>query len=107
MFWASKFPFPRYGAASSQSMPPSFLKWSTTQAGGGAAVGRNAGDVLRPQAIGEGAAAIGFLDAAGERALAADARPVGVGEARAGEGAGREGPRVGGGQGVRRGRRHR
>ena len=30
---ASKLPFPRYGVASSKSMPPSFLKWSTTQSG--------------------------------------------------------------------------
>ncbi len=31
--WASKLPLPRYGAASSNSMVPSFLKWITTQVG--------------------------------------------------------------------------
>ena len=33
MFWASKLPLPRYGAASSNSIVPSFLKWMTTQSG--------------------------------------------------------------------------
>ena len=33
MFWASKLPLPRYGAASSNSIVPSFLKWITTQSG--------------------------------------------------------------------------
>ena len=31
MSFASKLPLPRYGAASSKPMLPSFLKWMTTQ----------------------------------------------------------------------------
>src|SRR5439155_25097058 len=62
------------------------------------------GDLQLAQAVAEAAAAVGLLDTAGERALAPDARPVGVGEARAGEGAGREEERVARGQGVDGGR---
>ena len=54
------------------------------------AVQGEAGDLQLAQRVAEGAAAVGFLDAAGERALAAHARAVGVGEAGAGERAGRE-----------------
>ena len=63
------------------------------------AVQREARDLLLAEAVAEGAAAVGLLDAAGERALAADARAVGIGEARAGEGSRREDERVGGDSG--------
>src|SRR5690606_33622016 len=53
-----------------------------------------AGDLELAQAIAEGAAAVGFLDAAGQRALAADASAVGIGETGAGKGAGREDERI-------------
>src|SRR4029453_17216701 len=58
--------------------------------GGRGAVQGEAGDLLLAEPVAEGAAAIGLLDAAGERALAAHAGAVGVGEARAREGARRE-----------------
>src|SRR5437667_378179 len=71
---------------------------------GGRPVQRESGDLQLAQAIAEAAAAVGLLDAARERALTAHARTVGVGEARAGEGAGREDERVGGRQRVDSGR---
>src|SRR3989304_3180728 len=55
---------------------------------------REPGDLQLAQAEAERAAGVRLLDAARERTLAADARAVGVGEARAGEGAGREDERV-------------
>src|SRR5205814_3823414 len=54
------------------------------------AVQREAGDAELSEAVAEAPPAVRFLDAAGERALAADAGPVGVGEARPREGAGGE-----------------
>ena len=55
---------------------------------------RETADLELPEREAEGAAGIGFLDAAGQRALAADAEPVGVGEIRSGEGAGRKDQRI-------------
>src|SRR5439155_18484830 len=49
------------------------------------AVEGEAGDLELPEPIAEGAAAVGFLDSACQRALAPDAGAVGVGEARASE----------------------
>ena len=60
----------------------------------GGAVQREPGDLLLAEAIAEGAAAIGFLDAAGQWALAADAGAIGIGEAGARERSGREDQRV-------------
>src|SRR6059036_991992 len=53
---------------------------------GRGAVQVEAGDPQLAHPVAEGAAAVRLLDAARERALAADARAVGVGERRAGEG---------------------
>ena len=58
------------------------------------AVEGEAGDLELAEGEGEGAAGIGFLDAAGQRALAADAEAVGVGEVGAGERAGGKDQRV-------------
>src|SRR5262245_42170427 len=53
-----------------------------------------AGDPELSQPVAEGAAPVGLLDATGERTLAADARPIGVREARPGKGTGRKDQRV-------------
>src|SRR5439155_8047114 len=55
---------------------------------------REARDLELAERVAEGAAPVGLLHAAGERALAADARAVGVGKARAGKGSGREDQRI-------------
>src|SRR5262249_35298792 len=62
------------------------------------------GDLELSEAIAEGTTPVGLLDAPRQRALAPDARPVGVGEARAGEGPGREDQGVGRREGVDGGR---
>src|SRR5262249_59077662 len=62
--------------------------------GGGGAEDRKARDLEETQPIAERPSAVRLLDAAGERALAADAGAVGVGEARTGKGARREDERV-------------
>ena len=66
------------------------------------AVQREAGDPQLAQAVAERAAAVRLLDASRQRALAADARAVGVREGGAGERAGREDQRIGRGQRVDR-----
>ena len=68
------------------------------------AVEREAGDLVMAEAIAERSAPVRLLDASGEWALAADARAVRVGEARAGEGPRGEDERVGGGQRIHGGR---
>ena len=75
------------------SIVPSFLKWMTTQLGEAPCSVKPA-IFCWPSAVAEAAAAVGLLDAAGERALAAHARAVGVGEAGARERPGREDQRI-------------